>query len=293
METTTLYYLSGTGNSLFVAKELYSRIPNSKIIPIISLLNDEHITISSESIGFIFPLQGPMYPTAIKFFIEKSDFTKVKYIFAIATRGGTTCRIRQEIDKLLRKKRRCLNAHFVITVFNNDPKLKNSHNNDYGFRVPSEEEILKQANEIKEKVEKISQIIIAKEESHRKDTEYSYKYGFLLEKVVIFATKLMSKKSIPNYFYADDKCIGCGLCSKVCLSNRITVIDKKPMWNDKILCHMCYACLNFCPKKAIQIHSKWYMKSYTTVQDRYSHPYATVQDIEKQKLDNTLITLST
>ena len=94
----------------------------------------------------------------------------------------------------------------------------------------------------------------------------------------------MESKSIKNYFYIDSNCAGCGLCERVCLSNRIKMVEKKPEWDDKILCFMCYACLNFCPAKSIQINSKWYMKSYTTIQDRYSHPYATVKDIENQKI---------
>ncbi len=46
-------------------------------------------------------------------------------------------------------------------------------------------------------------------------------------------------------------------------------------------CYMCYACLNFCPKEAIQIYSKIWMKSYTTERGRY--PYTTIEDIVGQK----------
>ena len=35
---TEIYYFSGTGNSLFVAKELQKRLTDSNLIPIIGLL---------------------------------------------------------------------------------------------------------------------------------------------------------------------------------------------------------------------------------------------------------------
>ncbi len=43
------------------------------------------------------------------------------------------------------------------------------------------------------------------------------------------------------------------------------------------------ACLNYCPAQAVQIKDKWFMKSYTANNGRYSHPYATADDIAAQK----------
>jgi len=41
--TTEIYYLSGTGNSLHVAKELQKRIADTELIPISSLKNNDGI----------------------------------------------------------------------------------------------------------------------------------------------------------------------------------------------------------------------------------------------------------
>ena len=60
--------------------------------------------------------------------------------------------------------------------------------------------------------------------------------------------------------------------------------EGKPSWDENTLCYMCYACLNFCPRGALQIHSKWFMKSYTAIHGRYPHPYASADDIAAQKL---------
>lgn len=45
-----IYYFSGTGNSLHVAKELQKRIPQTKLISIVSLLKKEVIETSSDCV---------------------------------------------------------------------------------------------------------------------------------------------------------------------------------------------------------------------------------------------------
>lgn len=65
--TTEIYYFSGTGNSLYVARELQKRIPDSTLVPIAALLNacskvkvgederDKKIETTADTIGFVFP----------------------------------------------------------------------------------------------------------------------------------------------------------------------------------------------------------------------------------------------
>lgn len=53
-----IYYFSGTGNSLHVAKELQKRIPGTNLIPITSLLKKDTIETNGETVGFVFPIHG-------------------------------------------------------------------------------------------------------------------------------------------------------------------------------------------------------------------------------------------
>lgn len=94
---------------------------------------------------------------------------------------------------------------------------------------------------------------------------------------------LVEFKGLNNYFYTDERCIGCGTCEKVCPSKKVKMINNKPVWQNNVKCHFCYACLHYCPKQSIQIKSTWYMKSYTQRKGRYPHPYATVDEIANQK----------
>ncbi len=91
MSKVELYYFSGTGNSLHVAKELQKRIPETNLIPMVSLINNDVVETRGETIGFVFPIHFTTVPMIVKSLISKLDLKSAKYIFAIATRQGTPC----------------------------------------------------------------------------------------------------------------------------------------------------------------------------------------------------------
>lgn len=86
---TTIYYFSGTGNSLKVAKDLSEQLEDSKIVQIcknnMSILKDTQ----SEKIGFVFPVYFSGIPVMLKSFMENLQVGKHNYVFAIATCGGS------------------------------------------------------------------------------------------------------------------------------------------------------------------------------------------------------------
>ncbi|MCR5047601.1 MAG: EFR1 family ferrodoxin [Saccharofermentans sp.] len=51
-----------------------------------------------------------------------------------------------------------------------------------------------------------------------------------------------------------DKCVGCGLCVKLCPMNNISVESEKAVPASQ--CTMCYRCINKCPKQAITLLGK-------------------------------------
>lgn len=162
----------------------------------------------------------------------------------------------------------------------NDPKLK-------GFEVPSEAALKKLEKNALSKLQHIRNVISSQEDYLEEDTSgvtFS-KSGFLnaiLEKLIPFMTHYISPK-VKKYFYADSNCTGCGICEKVCLSGKIQMRNDKPVWQKSITCYLCYSCLNYCPKSAVQIYSKIWMKSCTNEKGRYPHPYAAYTDISNQK----------
>ncbi len=53
--STEIYYFSGTGNSLHVAKELQQRLPAAALTPIVRLLPQDTIRAGADTVGFVFP----------------------------------------------------------------------------------------------------------------------------------------------------------------------------------------------------------------------------------------------
>ena len=55
-------------------------------------------------------------------------------------------------------------------------------------------------------------------------------------------------------FTANDKCIGCGKCAKMCPLNNIELKNSKPVWGKN--CTHCMACICLCPTEAIEYGKK-------------------------------------
>ena len=274
--STEVYYFSGTGNSLYVAKELQKRIPETELIPIVSLLNKDIIKTSGKTVGFVFPVHALTIPIVVKKFLRKIDLTSAEYIFAIATRASTTHRAFEKIEEMLKKKSKSLDSYFTLNMASSDPKGKD-------WIPATDEELVKLESKVDDRLDFIQKIVIKNEKSKEKDTNFIVQVNFLLEKLVLSAMTVSEYTGGVNYFCSDSKCTGCGTCEKVCLSSKIKMIEKKPVWQKKVLCYMCYACVNFCPVKAVQINDIPFVKSNTRENGRYPHPYATSEDIAEQK----------
>jgi len=265
-----IYYFSGTGNSLHIARELQKQIPDSELIPIVKMLGRDSIKTEAQTVGFVFPIYMTTIPNPVKRFIQKLDLDKTQYIFAIANRLGTSHGAFFETEKILKKKGKILNLQFTITMPSNDPK--------FNYNVPIDKYIAELEKTLQEKLPAIAEAIIKRENAKEKDTEAQDKIPTFLLKVVPHIIALTNKMGMDYKMFADSKCGGCGTCEKVCLSKKIKMENGKPIWQKDIECFLCSACINFCPNKAIQI------KSFKTEKNgRYSHPYATVEDIANEK----------
>jgi len=282
--STKIYYFSGTGNSLHVAKELQKRIPEAELIPIMSLLDKDLIKTNGQTVGFVFPTHALTIPIAVKKFLRKIDLDSAEYIFAVATRYGTIFRGFEKIDQLLKKYDKHLDSHFILNMGNNEGPR--SHKD---YKVPSQREISEIESVVQGRLDSIQRIVLNKEISREKDSEYFIEFpynrlfNFISEKLVLLSMSFSEYIGGVNYFCSDSKCNGCGTCEKTCLSGKIKMVDDKPVWQKNIFCYMCFACVNICPAQSVQVNDIPFVKSYTRENGRYPHPYATVKDIAGQK----------
>jgi len=271
MNKAEVYYFSGTGNSLHVARELQKRIPEVKLIPIVSLLDKDIIKTDSETVGFIFPVHLATIPIPVKEFLKKVDLKTATYIFALATRCGTTHRAFLDTDKALKKQGKSLSSYFNINMSDNNPRFQNWH-------IPTEEEVEKIESEAKATLELIQETIVNQEKKRGEDTTAINTLPTILIWGVPLLTGLADLLGFHDDFYSESKCSGCGTCEKVCLAKKIQMINNRPIWQKNITCFSCRACLNYCPVQAVQMK-----KSHTDKNGRYYHPFATANEIAGQK----------
>ena len=73
---------------------------------------------------------------------------------------------------------------------------------------------------------------------------------------------------------ANDNCIMCGTCAKVCPMGNIKYTGKAVIFGDK--CISCMACVQYCPKEAINVGK------VTEKRERYHNVNITVDDLNQE-----------
>jgi ferredoxin len=249
LNTVEIYFFSGTGNTLFLVKELKKRIPEAVLKPIASLRHDSTVVPQSKKIGFCFPNHGGQIPAAMKLFIQKLKLKGDEYLFALVSSGGTGCNAFETINSMVKKSGLKLSGEFLVMVPSFNPKT------DDVRTLPTDQQIEDFKKAIPEKLDRIADAVKQNKLLTVLDAP-PYQLPMIIEKFLAPLVLNMVAKSpsfLKDYFYTDSNCTGCGICEKSCQTGRISIQNGKPEWNIKIPCYCCHACLAFCPCGAIQV----------------------------------------
>lgn len=257
-----IFYFSGTGNSLYVAKSIKNN--DEEIISIAKELHSnkdiyEYDLKEDENIAFVFPVYAWAPPEMVIDFINNIKLNNYKdnYICSVITCGEEIGNAMDYFNDKLNTVGLNLSSGFSIVAPNNYIIMGD---------VDSKEVEEKKLKELENKIKVIKSIITNKE----KDI-------FEVDKgrAPRFTTNIISPL-FNNYarstkkFNVNDSCTGCKICEKVC-NNKCIKVNDKPVWNEK--CSQCLACINCCPTKAIQ-----YGKS-TAKKGRYTNPNIKVSEM--------------
>ncbi|WP_238881655.1 EFR1 family ferrodoxin [Clostridium sp. YIM B02551] len=254
---TTVYYFTGTGNSLKVAKDLANELGDTKLIKICNENINSPISNVSERIGFVFPVYFHAIPIMVKEFITNLNINKFSYVFAISTYAGSPGAPMHILNKILHKKGIKLSASYNILMPGN-------HQTSHDVQPISEQNARFKAQE--EKIIKIAASIKNNDIIELKES------GKILTSLITnFIFKPQKVYNLDRDFSTDSNCISCGTCSKVCPANNIVMKDGKPEWQHK--CEACLACMQWCPKQSIQY------KEVTETRGRYHHPEISLKEL--------------
>ena len=262
-----VYYFSGTGNSLFVAQELKKRLPECSLIPIVHVLRSRRESKrTADVLGIVFPIYATTYPDEVRQLIELLDFDANTYVFAVSSRK---CRPRvfSGIGELLARKGGRLSAARSVSMPQNYIPV---------FTVETQQDVERQDEALGPTLDELAQAVLDRhisiEEAKKLPIPVAIMYS--LVRLSSFLNRKTRYFSLENRFYSDDRCTGCGLCERICLAERIRLEGGRPVWDARIPCRLCLACIHYCPAEAIQIKGTKTEKS-----GRYHHPGITAQDI--------------
>jgi ferredoxin len=250
---TLIYYFTGTGNSLAVAKGLCSRIGDCELIPIASLIKDPGpIVPDADRVGIVCPLYFFGLPAIVAEFSSCLDLSNTDYVFSVITMGGSggTAALRQ-LDGILKEApaRRGLDSGFSIRMPGNYILMYDSL---------GQEQIGRTIRAADRRMEEIADRV-----------KQGFQEKLAWSPIAALIHHLMNPRFIHGVheadrkFTVDDRCTSCNTCVEVCPVENIRLENGRPVWLHR--CEQCMACIQLCPTNAIQAKK-------TEGRRRYRHP---------------------
>jgi len=254
---SVIYYFTGTGNSLKIAKNLAAQLKDTALVRISKDNLNPDKQDKPKTLGIIFPVYYYGLPAMVKTFLDNINIDSSTYVYTVATCGGSVGAAIRQVEAALSQKGVKLSAAFSIVMPENYQLM---------FSAPSKEkqQVLFEKNA--KQVIDIGRIINNRETAKFKEKGKYFTKAF---GGVISSTFKPNKKD--RGFWTQESCNGCSLCSRVCPAGNIAMEQGKPSWKHQ--CELCLACMQWCPRQSIQ-----YNKS-TLKKGRYTHP-----DISSQEL---------
>lgn len=266
MGNVEIFWFSGTGNSLALAKDLAVKT-GAHLTPLAPLIQSKTIKSQAEAVGLVFPVYDFKAPAIIENFIARFEGLSNKYLFALCTYGISLLKCLLELKNQLAVMSINLQAGFTVMMPHN--AVGNT-----GFSNADRDKTLAEG---KKRIDEIAQVINTRQ-IRTVETELLLSALFLnglFFKVIKPVVPLLLHAARHGWeslaFQVNDRCSGCATCSKVCPVNNVTMIDKRPFWGDS--CLSCFACIQWCPCEAIQLGSGQIKI------DRYHHPEITNSDL--------------
>ncbi len=256
-----IFYFTGTGNSLFIAKQISKLLSEKATIQPIKAFNEyKKLVISSDCLILVFPVYFQTIPYIVKSFINKLELVTTSIqIYAVTTCNGSPGHSLFTMDRMLRKKGQLLRGGFTVNMPGNSLII--------GDFTNTSEIRTQRLEESNQKIIDISEYINNKHFG-RVEGNDSIKYhlqGLITGVIAKYIYKT------PTKFRTSNDCTKCGTCIKVCPLSNIKMTSVGVNWGSN--CEHCLACFHWCPSMSVEIGKN------TIGKLRYHHPDISVKDI--------------
>ena len=267
---SVIYYFTGTGNSLAVAKDIADKI-NADLIPLASAVHIETAAAAYEVIGFVFPVYDFKPPGLLLRFLDTINVKDSSYTFAVCTYGISPLKALENVNRILLKEGNGLSSGFAVRM----------PHNGLGSDTFSAAENNKMFLNWRQKLESVCEVVNSRRK--QKLENESIITGLVLSGILFrripFILRLLKQVIKEGWnslaFTSDENCTGCGICEKICPVNNISMRGKIPAWSDH--CEGCFACYHWCPLNAVRLgRTDFNMK-------QYHNPDVVINELIRQK----------
>ena len=243
-----ILYFSGTENSKYLAEKL-GQLLEDDIVDLFSYIKEDRVGDFHSTKAFV--LVAPTYswrlPRFLEDFLLKCKFSGSADIYVLMNYGDSFGNARSYLKKDFDKLGLNFKGLYGIKMPENYLLL---------FNLDSDETNKKIVDQANFELEKLASIIKSGDNFPKTKVSLAGRLQSSLVNSVFYKFIVKDKK-----FYATDKCIECGLCSKFCVLNNISCENGRPKWLGT--CTHCCACISKCPTGAIEYGEK------TIGKDRY------------------------
>ena len=251
-----ILYFSGTGNNLAVARAIAEHTGES-VQPLHNALNIN--LLQEKRIGFVYPCYNGDVPKVVPHWIEQLNLPQQAYYFIVIASGLQAGNAIWSVEQVLNKKGIQLNYCHKIRVPDNSALAFGRNPNDQQWKF---QRFASRLEQIKKD--------IASEKNAR---HYGWRDPLASLMKLFDKTVFNALQPAVNA----QKCIGCGICAKVCAVQNIALVTDeagKKIAQHGQHCEFCLACVHFCPQQAVELSHKPTQKDF-----QYHHPDVMLKDL--------------
>lgn len=249
-------YFSGTGNTAYCAKYIKNHLEQPAMQ--VRIASIEHLLKSDiaeyDAVIFGFPVYACGVPIIMKNYLRQIPSDSVSTAYLFCTAGVYSGNALHQAAGLL-KTADCRVAGWAdVTMPGSDALAFMKKDSPAAKKLCSRD--FSRIEPLDRLIEKI-RLDFAAGENHMqriRDVRIPIKLIGTMADGVVHVSYTPLRKWMTRKFYADDNCIRCGYCEKICPAGNIRVTDEGVRFDGN--CFLCMRCVHQCPQEAIQFGNK-------------------------------------